>query len=394
MTHLSFAYFQNNKSILHEEEFLKFVQEYCANYNLSENIETIKKVLSKSHILSQDSTGGYYFKFRYIYYYFVAKFLAENFDKQRNLISNLIQNLHRDDYAYILIFLTHHLKDKKLFEEILLNSRDLFSSQKAATLTKSELKLFDEKLEDMQLKFPNSYTSPEENRKKQLLLEDKHSEISTSATSDSEDAFSKEFRRSLKTIEVIGQIIKNRAGSLDKKTLNALLESGVNICLRMLSSYFSIIKDENNEESFIQFLLSKLKDDSQKNVEEQKKMAEKLFWTFNFILIYAMLSTAIVYLGSDQLIPNIIEVNQRINTPATLLIKHGMLLRYKQDLDLDEIKKIIEKGEWHYISQKIMSLMVMEYFLTYHVAEKRKQIEHLFNMPTNHLLVQKAKNVE
>lgn len=392
LTHLAFECFTSNKSIMHEEEFSSFVERYRSKYNLPEEINKVKRVLILSNILCHDSTGEYRFKFKYIYYYFVAKYLAENFEREKFLVNNLIAKLHRDDYAYIIIFLTHHIKNISLFEEILLNAWCLLDNKKEASLSKDELAFFNNKLEDMTLNLPSHNITPEETRRQELLLEDKNTEIPAKEhDKEEDDAFSLELRRSIKTIEVIGQVIKNRAGSLDKDSLNSLFEGGLNICFRIISSYFEVLNDKQSEAFFTDLIVKKLKNKSSRDIEEQKKIATKWFWTFNFIFIYAFLNVAITYLGTEQLIPNIIEVANRINTPASLLVKHGMLMQYKQDLDLDEIKNFMEKRNWHYISKNIMKLMVIHHFLIHHIMEKRQQIAALFQISPNRLLVERVK---
>jgi len=51
-------------------------------------------------------------------------------------------NLHKDENAYIAIFISHHSKNAYILDEIILNAQCLFDKYKSATLSKEELSFF------------------------------------------------------------------------------------------------------------------------------------------------------------------------------------------------------------------------------------------------------------
>jgi len=77
---------------------------YTKKFALPIKKEIILKNLSET--LAVDSFNNYSFHYPYLYYFFVAKYLAENIEKSDiwEEIKNMIQNLHVDENAYITVF--------------------------------------------------------------------------------------------------------------------------------------------------------------------------------------------------------------------------------------------------------------------------------------------------
>jgi len=58
------------------------------------------------------------------------------------VIDKIINSLHKDENAYIAVFLSHHSKNEYILDEILLNAYSLFDKHKTATLIQNELNFF------------------------------------------------------------------------------------------------------------------------------------------------------------------------------------------------------------------------------------------------------------
>lgn len=83
----------------------------------------------KNKLLKYSLLYEYYdqikFKYAYVYYYFVAKYLADNLEKEnkkeriQKLVVDMVNNLYKDDYANILMFLIHLSKNEFILKQIL-----------------------------------------------------------------------------------------------------------------------------------------------------------------------------------------------------------------------------------------------------------------------------------
>jgi hypothetical protein len=143
---LAYHFFSSNISESSESDFYLFLKDYNDKYYLPISIDTLLVNLSVHRILAKTTLNNYRFFYPYLYYYFVAKYLADHLTEKQKEISYIIENLHKDEYAYIAIFISHHTKNYNLLDEIILNAMMLFENYKEATLSKSELNFFDIRL--------------------------------------------------------------------------------------------------------------------------------------------------------------------------------------------------------------------------------------------------------
>ena len=115
-----------------------------------------------------------------------------------------------------------------------------------------------------------------------------------------------DLRRSFKTVEVLGQIIKNRAGSLPKMELMQLYDKAMNVMLRLLGNFLNLIKPEKNQDEIISYIKdciekAEQKDSTLKSDVEKKEYAKICFWNMNFAVILFILEKIRFSLGSEKL---------------------------------------------------------------------------------------------
>ncbi|MEQ8159963.1 MAG: hypothetical protein ABRQ33_02145 [Smithellaceae bacterium] len=288
-------------------------------------------------MINLDHLNNYSFCFPYLYYFFVAKYLAEHIDDNKKEIDHIINNLHQDENAYIAIFISHHSKNEYLLDEIILNAFCLFDKYEPASLSKKEMSFFDKQV-DVVVKaaLPPPNATPESERAKRLKEEDQLEEnICNGNNTIHRDEFnndlSMELRRSIKTVEVMGLIIKNRSGSLERSRLESIFSEAMRVHLRLLTSFFSLIREEPEQQKIIRFISARLrmviedkekKESQQKSkrlsVEKLKTISTTLFWNMNFLVVYDMFNKMKRSLGSSKLTAIISKVCDDENTPALL----------------------------------------------------------------------------
>lgn len=270
LTELSFFFYSHDKNELSGQEFDSFIESYLERFLLPVEQDILLDKLLKSHLIELDNLGNYSFCYIYLYYFFVAKYLAENTKKEKGTIENIIANLHKDKNAYIAIFISHHSKNDPILEEILLNAYYLFPGYKPATLNKNELIFFD-KQEELIVKaiLPSNRTNPEIERDKRLKQQDIIEENNVIYNEHDDESIEHDLlidlRRSVRTVEVMGSIIKNRAGSLDKTIIEDMFQEAMRVQLRLLSYFFKIIEEEEAQEEIIEIMTRLLS-----NVVEEK----------------------------------------------------------------------------------------------------------------------------
>jgi hypothetical protein len=417
LTKLAFFFYTAKKNELSINEFDSFMKSYSDKYNLTIVQETLLNNLQQTQIIALDNFNNYSFCRPYLYYFFVAKHLADHVDDNKSIIDLIIGNLHKDENAYIAIFISHHSKNEAVLDEFILNAFCFFDKYEPATLSKEELRFFDEQV-DIIVKavLPPINVTPEKERIKRLEEQDKVEKINGDKKRNvleeeiSDDDFAMELRRSIKTVEVMGCIVKNRHGSLEKLRLEDIFEEAMKVHLRILTSFFKLIKDEKAQQDIIKFISDRLKiviEDKEKKDRENKRHSKPLnreklenlskiiFWNTNFFVVYGTINKIIHSLGSNKLTEVIEKVCNKENTPASFLIRHGMLMWYNKNLQIDNIIKKIDEHDFSETTKKVMKFMIVNHCSMHLVDFKEKQkIEHKFGIPSQRLLIQQVKENE
>lgn len=396
-------YFFSAKLIeLTEIEFERFITDYKQKYNLPIEIDKLLNTLDATRIFSKDSCGNYYFYYPYIYYYFVAKYLAEHLTDNTDNIADIVANLHNDENAYITIFIAHHSKNKYILDEIVLNSFYLFDNFKPATLSKNELSFFDQEINTiLNAVLPPDDESPEAERDRRLQQQGEMEENNDKLKKQHKEKISKEkfendlakeLRRGIKTVEVMGRIVKNRSGSLERDRLEQIIVEGINVHLRILSSFFDIIKDKKQQGEIISFISTRLNsfiEDQKRKPDDEKlrKVAQKLFWNLSFSVIYGFINKIIHSLGSDKLQNIINKICDENKTPANILIKHGILMWYSKNLQTPVIIKEMDHEDFSETAKKIMKYLIVNHCSLHKIDYRNKQIiANKFKIPAKQLI--------
>jgi len=394
LTELAFYIYKQRKYELSPEDFNSFMKTYKEKYTLPINQKELLKKLSL--IISKDSFNNYSFSYPYLYYFFAAKYLAEHIEEDEIMkeIEKLMQNLHVEEKAYITVFLAHYSKTPKILDEIKLNAMCLFDKYEPATLVKEEVKFFDEQADAIIKAALPVDTMPEKERAKRLSVEDEieetHEEMEKKEANEEDDHFTKELRRAIKTGEVLGCIIKNRVGSLEKEKVVDIFEEGMDIHLRILASFFEIIKGRDAQRDLIDLLSKNLKkfvaeeEEKGKEVSDEKikRMARIIFWNLNFLFVYGIIYKIVHSLGSDKLTEIVEIIENRIKTPASFLVKHGVLMWYNKNLQINELAKKIKEKDFSEIAQSILKFMVVDYSSVHPINYRdRQRIESKLEIP-------------
>lgn len=403
----AFLFFSKSKKEISSDEFNSFMKSYLKKYNLPVNKDILLQKLRQSKLIALDNFNNYYFCYQYLFYFFVARYLAENIKGNKTIIDNILNNLHKDENAYIAIFVSHHSKNEEILEEIILNAVCLFDKYSPATLSDKELGFFDEQANNIvQVVLPSAKETPEIVRKNRLSaqndFEDRNSKNKKDDAGKDYNGLEKELRRSIKTVEVLGSIIKNRAGSLNKERLILMIEEAMDVHLRILTSFFELIKTEKEQAEIISFISNRLKKISAKKADIRKnkglkerelskekleKISKTIFWNLNFFTIYGLINKIITSLGSDKLMQIVETVCDKKNTPAAYLIKHGILMWYSKNLQVDTIAKKIDKDGFSNIAKRIMKFLIVDHCSMHKIDfRERQKIEQKFRIPSKKLL--------
>lgn len=401
LTEFSFFFFTSGKSEISGDDFGSFMESYREKYNFPVELKTLLRNLEETRMIALDNLGHYSFRYPYLYYFFVSKYLAEHIDTNKEMITTVIDSLHKDENAYIAIFMSHHSKNPFVLDKVTENAMGLFEKYAPAKLDKEELDFFDEQASVIiQATLPSKDSAPAKERAERLKIQDEIEESREKTERGDEDYgdLEIELRRSIKTVEVMGNMIKNRAGSLEKKTLEFMFEEGVEVYLRILTSFFSPIKDDREREVVIDFIscrLEKITAGKEDRISREKleKISESIFWNLNFFVVYGLVDKVIHSVGSNKLSEVINRVCDKKDTPVYSLIRHGVSMWYNKSLQVDDLSERVEKDDFSEIARKIVRFMIANHASMHVLDFKEKQrIGHEFGISPKKLLESQPKN--
>lgn len=378
LSELAFYLFENDTDAIQDSKFEDFYRNYSKLF-VAPNISEIKEKLLDSGIVIEDDQM-YKFGYNYIFYFLVARKIADILaeEKGKRIISTLCNNLHKDKNANILIFVTHHSKDSSLIDETILSSMVPFENIEPITLERNGFfyNLMKDIISEFKDDIINSSINPIDEREKQLDNQDKFERKLNKAKE--ENNFESEdnnmpselisFHQAVRSLEIVGQIIKNRKGSIPRVKLSEMIKELYLTAFRTIGFLGVIIK--GTKEDLTQIIQSKVEEnDSNYQIEERINMFFQLM-SLNFCL--GIFSKVVDSVGNKELRPLFDEVAQEINTPAAKLVSFSIKTCYGK-LSIKELKDLISEFEKNPVAMGILKSRVKSYLYNNYVDYKDKQ---------------------
>lgn len=380
LTELAYTIFHNNAA-LSQEQFNDFFVQYEKDFNMTDSRETMITKLKRSGIIKVTSLGNYDFDYPYLYYFFVGKYFSEHCDQRFNKnntaikeINNIFDNLHKNENAYITIFLVHHSKDQNLILEISKRADEMFKEFRPATLDKEELEFFRPNIIKQQIGEKKHNVAEE--RKKQMMIQDELEETKPlrddSLDDDDDYGLSAQLRRSIKTVEVMGCIMRNRAGS-SRTMLEELFEKGSNVHLRIISSFFVLVKHLIKKDDYDDFIKKRITEKNPNLTPVQvSQLSQNIFWNLNFGFILAIIDRITGSLGAKTLIGISDNVCKRMNTPASFVIMQEIAMRYQHNIRIGELNEK-ELSQFSPITRNVLFFFINQFCRYNRIDETDRQ---------------------
>ncbi|MDA5564404.1 TIR domain-containing protein [Cobetia sp. MMG027] len=382
MTEFSWAQFGNNGE-LNDNDLDLFFKHYAVTY-LSVDKNKVIECLLNSSILTKNERG-YKFKYPYIYYFFTAKYISEKYSKDQAIkerFSYLLENLHKEDCANIIIFITHHTKDEWILDEIQMCMMELFQEEEVASLEKNTLKFMENFIDDIPDLVLEKRKIEDEREKRAIALDkmevkaaDLEDQIDNLEPNDTLAKINKAF----KGIEIVGQIVRNRSASLPKAVLVDIVEEGFSTGLRFLT-YFLGLADTSKDE-IAKIIEHVLKENPRVSNKDLEKEAKHTYMLLTYGVIFGVLKKISSSMGGVEVeeICDIIENKNK--SPAISLINQSMHLHFHKRLDFSRIDNLQKEFHTNPTCRKILRETIIQHTYMFPVGYKDKQrLSHILNV--------------
>ncbi|NMF48058.1 hypothetical protein HHL01_07670 [Pseudoalteromonas arctica] len=382
---LSF-YFYNRQSNSEDYDSLwDFNTKFCAEYGLKIDAGKRLEQLVRSKILHRSAEQDTYsFKYPYVYYFFIAKYFAETLDDPitTKLIDNLIEGLHVNKNMNILMFLTHHSKDKTVLDKIIKHAQRHFNSIEKVSLD-LDVMFLDQLVEslppmiyELDKSDSQSYrlkkAEAQDDAEDKDSIQDKDSEENNPEKDPEISTLIKNMNVTFKSLDLLGQLARTYYGSLkvDKKT--ELIEAAIAAPLRAMGYIFEEINKQPDEMISIieKNIKSKIGDKEEINSKEINKYARKALFDLLWLISTSFINKISTAIGNENLLPIIEKIASKESTNAYYMLLLATKLDLGNKTSPDSVKRIIGRMSSNGLSTTIIQGLILNYLYMFDVKDE------------------------
>ena len=372
-----FAYFfvLNEADELSSLQVNTFYAEYSSKF-ITPSLSEVVRMLKAAKIIDiQDDV--FKFSYNYILYFLSAKKMADSIHTEsgKKMITKLFSNLQNERNANILVFITHHSRDISFIEESLLNSMILLDKHNPITLAKED-PFYDEirvLAESIKSDLIEGDRNQKQERERQIIANDKFEKNQQKNNSEEfENPETNEivtpFIQSSRSIEIIGQIVKNRKGSLEIGHLNDLVTEIYTTGFRTIGYFSELLKTMKQE---LKETLDREIESSDSRIEMERKILA--FLQMASLKLCLNIFTKLTFcVGTKELKDIYVEVSNKINTPAAKLVTFS-INSYYGNVSVSEVKSLAEDFKDNIVAMQILRSKVRFYVYNRNLDYSTKQ---------------------
>ena len=267
------------------------------------------------------------------------------------------------------------------------HTKCVFNHTAVASLSTNETRLLEETLKEFPERILSNRSVPDERRLQRECKDELDYRLVESVTQDKPDEFRScqtdqsvaniltDFYRALKNMEILGQVLRNKYGSLPRCKLEEIIMFVTNAGLRLIK----VNTNHDGIQRFESFCIEVF--ENEKPDGNRHKMAEflrNLIRTMTLVTISLLLNKIVVSIRKPELMEIVENIFQRQDTPAYDLLYIFFLLNSVEELDPECVKKILDilgkfKKSKNTVAIRFLSLEVQNYANTHVIHFKLRE---------------------
>jgi hypothetical protein len=385
VSRLAFHLFETRHQNVTNAEVQHLTEGYFNEYSIRLEAGSILRDLEEARIL-YESGGNYRFSYSYYYYYFVARYLADNLrDKKnephvRSVLEEMVDKLHSEEYSRILIFVVYRTQDSDLIQRILRNARRIYAGHKPCDF-EGDVEFVNRLYKEapkMLLPATDVRENIEETRRRLDAAEGVVTDVVPIAQDDPvqyNDELDDLLKTNiaLKTLEIMGQVLRNFRGVLRKEEKIEIARAAYQLGLRTLNAILRI-GESNLEElrSFIALLISDYKSFDEKKLQVRADLAvvyltRRIAFSFVKRISYAVGHPILEQTYRDVLGEEGDRTSIRL---VDLSIKLDHFSGFPEEDVMEMSKRLKKKG---FFSTAVLGDLVAHHLYLFYVDERTRQ---------------------
>lgn len=368
---LAWKFRSKNVKELDLVELTKANQEFSKRF-VSVSLDERLSLLTRARILSKRG-DCYSFSYPYIFYFFVGRFLAKNLENPeiRSWVEDACKKLHLRDRANAVMFLTHHVENKWVIELISQVLRECFSDRKPVELNGDTTFLNDlvEKSSQLTLAAPNV-------EKNQSEVREYSDEIAEQDDEEPEDgdllSFASKWNLLHKTAEILGLILKNYYGSLERPQKQEMIREVFDGPLRALRIWLDEVA-ANLPDFVAELKLEELSRDKKLTPDEaERKVKQKVFNVMGWVATSVIASSA-NFVAAEKLREDVAQVVHDNPSNAYRLIQAASRLLKPGAVSMEQVKSLAGDLEKNPYAFGVLQSLGFIHMYMFHTDEPQKQ---------------------
>jgi hypothetical protein len=294
-------------------------------------------------------------------------------------IDECVAELYKEECANVIIFVTYLCKNKSIIDKLLSAAKDIYKDISPCDLD-THVSFLDKLYNRIpQISLP--YSDPV-SLKKQKLSEKDSTHLQTRTTTET-SGMSKEsddedltqfltINKAIKTIQILGQILRNYSGSFKRQEKYELTMECFGVGLRTLNAYYNLIEKhlESIIETFSHILGKKL---SGKNPDKQIEVAKEIIFILTEVLCYEMIHRLSMAVGSEKLIPIYDDVQDTMGCLAVDFVQVSIRMDHMQPFPERHVFELYEKLENKVFGITLLRILVANHF---YMFEEPRESRH------------------
>ncbi len=356
--HLAFAIYRHDEDCFSSHksfQFDAFLESYKQRYIISNSI--VNSLMRTPYGLI-DSNGK--FRAKYMFYYFLGKFLASNSEEGVGIIETMCQESHKEINFLTILFTIHHTHDTSIIDDIVARTKNTLDYLVEAQLSEDETRKFAALID----KLPGDIQSRdsvaverEKERKRESDLVDGADAPSDETDANDDMGLSHDIRKILKNNRILGQVLRTKYGSLERVKIQNIIEVIAGGGLRLVNLFF---QDERELSQFATHLNERKPDYDLDEI----KMALRLL---SFIWTLAQVELVVAQISVPEIQESIDVVVRRRDSPAFDLIGYFSQLSGADRLGVaerDYLVKLLRKHRDDFV-RRVLSIQTQRYMNTH-----------------------------
>ncbi|MDN4607177.1 STAND family AAA ATPase [Sporosarcina highlanderae] len=385
ISHLSYSYFKDKVFEKSRRELLVFHQDYCLKYDLTIEFSEYEKKLIEASIIIKVGEN-YLFKYKYIFYYFVAKYLSIRMmigdEEIKDIIKSMCNKLYIEEYSNIIMFLSHLSKNPIILNGVLESSRYILNEFEHTKL-ENDIQSFNELITTIPRMVIDHKDTLENRQVRQSAIDEMeraHIESSSSTEGimriEEEDHYEQfdiisKINWATKNIEIMGQILKSYYGSTPAKDKLLLGEEIFLLSMRALNTFLKTFSDnkENLLKEIERVIMEKNIDDD--DDEKVSNISRKFVFNLMTAISHYFIKKVSISVGTLNLEDTFFKILEQNDLVSFKLIDLSIKLDHGHAIPFRDIERFVKDlPETNYLALHILRMLAVEHMYMFYVDFK------------------------